>query len=112
MALEFFEVIHFTNFLLELIFQLGHVIFGEYKVFAGSDVDGSLFFGRAAGIAEVAANGLLHWFAAAKQPEDDEKGHHRRDEICVGDLPRATMMAAMAAFFLDDNDGTRFIHRI
>ena len=111
MALEFFEVIHFTNFLLELIFQLGHVVFREYKVFACSDVDRSLFFGRAAGIAEVAADGLLHRFAAAEQPEHDEKRHHGRDEISIGDLPRATVMATMAAFFLDDDDGTGFIHK-
>src|SRR3546814_6653759 len=41
----------------------------------------------------------------AEQPHQQEKGHHRGDEVGIGDLPRAAVMAAVRLFdhFLDDD---------
>src|SRR3546814_18211251 len=40
----------------------------------------------------------------AEQPHQEEEGHHRGDEVGIGDLPRAALMAAMRllAPLLDD----------
>ena len=62
------------------------------------------FLRRSGGILEISADGVLHLLAAVQQPEHDEQRHHGGHEIGVGHFPRAAMMAAVAAFFLDDDD--------
>ena len=52
----------------------------------------------ALGIVEVAGDGLLHLGRGVHQPEDDEEGHHGGDEVGVGDLPRAAVVAAVDDF--------------
>src|SRR3546814_19803667 len=53
--------------------------------------------GRREIVGEALALGLV---GRAQDPEQQEKGHHRRHEIGIGDLPGAAVMTAMA--FLDD----------
>src|SRR5208337_341575 len=64
------------------------------------------------GIFEIAAHRHLNLFAGVQQPENDKQCHHGRDKVGVGDLPGAAVMAAVAALFLQDDDGTRFIHDV
>ena len=110
LAFDLVEVAHLVDGALQLVFQLWHVVFGEKEVLAGAGDVRSQLFGGAVGILEVAADGLLYLLAGVEQPEDDEQSHHGGDEIGVGDLPGATVMAAVAGFFLEDDDGASFIH--
>ena len=110
MALELFEVLHLTNSFLQSLLQLGHVVFGENEILARARIESSFLIGRSAGIAKVSTDGLLHGLAATEQPEHDEQRHHGGDEIGIGDLPRAAMMAAVATFFLEDDNGPSFVH--
>src|SRR6185436_4342058 len=55
-------------------------------------------------VAEVSADGRLHFLPLSNQPEHQEERHHRRDEISVGDFPGATMMAAAVISLLADDD--------
>mgnify|MGYP004162852377 CR=1 FL=1 len=41
----------------------------------------------------------LGGLARTQQPQQQEKRHHRGDEVSVGDFPGAAMVPAMAAFF-------------
>src|SRR5260370_39350637 len=111
-VLESLEIVHFPNLLLELVLKLGHVVFGEEKVLGGASYGGSLFAGCAAGISEIASHGLLNGLTGAHQPEDDKERHHGGYEIGVGNLPRAAMMTAVAAFLFEDDDGASFVHGI
>ena len=47
-----------------------------------------------------------------QQPQHDEQRHHRGDEIGVSDFPCAAVMAAVAAFFLEDDDGACLVHSL
>jgi len=100
----------FANLLFQLGFQLGHVVFGEGEILAGTLHGRSNFRGGAGGIFKISAYRFLHFFAGTEQPEHDEQGHHGGNEIGVGDLPGAAVMASVAAFFLEDDDGTSFVH--
>ena len=92
----------FSNLVLELV----HVVFGRWRRFSPRPVDGAAgLFAVARGIVEVAGDGFFDLLAGVQQPEDDEERHHGGDEVGVGDLPRAAVMAAVADFFLDDDDG-------
>ena len=62
--------------------------------------------GSAGGILEISADRLLHLLAAVQQPQHDEQRHHGGDEIRVGHLPGAAVVAAMRHLLLDD-DGSR-----
>ena len=42
---------------------------------------------------------LLLFAGCVQQPQQQEKRHHRGDEVGVGDFPGAAMVPAMAAFF-------------
>ena len=70
------------------------------------------FSAVAGGILEISADGLLDLLAGAEQPEHDEQGHHGGDEIGVGHFPRTAVMAAVASFFLDDDDGAGSVHGV
>ncbi len=70
------------------------------------------FLGVAGGVFEVSANGFLNLLAGVEEPEDDKEGHHGGDEIGVGDLPCAAVVAAVATFFLEDDDGASFVHDV
>ena len=108
-ALELFEIRHLPHRLLQLFFQLGHVIAGQDEIFAGALHVGANFLRSSCGIFEVSADGDLNLFAAVKQPQNDEERHHGGNEVGIGYLPCAAMMAAMAAFFLQDDDGAGFL---
>src|SRR5690606_40805015 len=41
----------------------------------------------------------------AEEPHHQEKGHHRGDEVRVGDLPRATVMGRVPLVDAADDDG-------
>ena len=57
-------------------------------------------------VLEITADGLLHFFARAQQPKDDEERHHGRDEIGVSHFPSPAMLViVMAGFFANDDDG-------
>ena len=73
---------------------------------------GADFLGVAGGVFEISANGFLNLLAGVEKPENDKERHHGGDEIGVGDLPCAAMVAAVAAFFLEDDDGTSFVHDV
>jgi hypothetical protein len=47
----------------------------------------------------------------AEQPEQQKKGHHRRHEVGIGNLPGAAVMTAMALGddLLDDDDLGRLV---
>ena len=68
------------------------------------------FLEVAGGVFEVSADGFLNLLAGVEQPEDDEERHHGGDEIGIGDFPGAAVMAAVATFFLEDDDGASFVH--
>ena len=53
---------------------------------------------------------LLRLRGGVQQPHQQEERHHGGDEIGVGDLPGAAVMAAVPAFFLNDDDGPGFVH--
>jgi len=100
---------------LQLVFGFCHVLFGQFEILACSGhIASSLvqFFQTAsgllpgsAGIFEITADRYLNRLAAVRQPQNDEQRQHGGDKAGVGDLPGAAMMTAMAAFFLDDDDG-------
>ncbi len=88
--------------------------------FSSLEFTGSLFgalavstfeFGGTGGIFEVTGHCLLDRLAGVHEPENDKQRHHRRNKIGVGNLPGAAVMAAVAAFLLDDDDGLS-CHRV
>ena len=91
-------------------FSLGMLSSGESKVFSRALHVGANLLRGAGRIFEISANCLLHLLAAVEQPEHDEQCHHGGDKVGIGDFPRAAMMAAVAAFFLEDDDGAGFVH--
>src|SRR4030095_15018210 len=60
-------------------------------------------------VLEVLGDGGLHRVVLAHDPEHDEERPHRGDEVGVGDLPGAAMMAAAVALLLDDPDPDLFV---
>src|SRR5208282_2808166 len=100
---------------LQLVFEFPHVLLGQLKILARSgqvasgllrsDQTASGLLPGSTGIFEVTANGHLNRLAGVRQPQHDKQCHHGRDEVGIGDLPGAAVMTAMAAFFLDDDDG-------
>src|ERR1019366_136225 len=109
-AFQAFEIRHLLHGLLQLFFQAGHVVVSEDEVLARSGHVGSDFLGVAGGVFEISANGFLNLLAGAEEPENDKERHHGGDEIGVGDLPCAAVVAAVATFLLEDDDGASFIH--
>ena len=89
----------------KLFFQFRHVVAYEDEVFSRAHHVGADFFRGSGGIFEISADGFLNLLAGVEQPEDDEERHHGGDEVGVGDFPRAAVVAAVAAFFLEDDDG-------
>src|SRR5579875_1206337 len=100
---ELVEVGHLANGFFQLVFDLFQVVLGN---FLGWQFLESGQLGGARRVLEVAADGLLYGLAGVHQPEHDEQGHHRGDEIGISNLPGAAVVAAMTAFAFDD-DGLR-----
>ena len=98
------EIRNLANRFLQLFLQRCHIIFGQHEIFALAHHVAANFLRSSGGILEISADGVLHLLAAVQQPEPDEQGHHGGDEIRVGHFPRAAMVAAVAALFLDDDD--------
>ncbi len=98
------EVRHLANRFLQLFLQRFHIVFGQHEIFALAHHVAADFLRRSGGILEISADGVLHLLAAVQQPEHDEQRHHGGDEVRVGHFPRAAVMAAVAALFLDDDD--------
>src|ERR1039458_1054257 len=92
-AFQAFEIRHLLHGLLQLFFQAGHVVVSEDEVLARSGHVGSDFLGVAGGVFEISANGFLNLLAGAEEPENDKERHHGGDEIGVGDLPCAAVVA-------------------
>ena len=109
---EFFEVLALLDLLLEFLFQLLQLFL--VRVGNGCGAISSSRHGGAEqsrsslGIVEVSGDSFLDFFAGAHEPEDDEERHHGGNEVGVGHLPCAAMVAAVTDDFLDDDDGLRF----
>ena len=88
----------------KLLLELLHVVVRNDGAARGADDVPAGFLGRAVRIAKIAADRILNFLAGVQQPQHDEQRHHGGHEIRIGDFPRAAMMAAVAAFFLDDDD--------
>ena len=112
-VVQVFEIRHFFHGLLELFFEHGHVIASDAEIFAGAGHTGAGFAAAAAGVVEIPGNGFFDRFrGGTDQPEHEEECHHGGNEIGVSDLPGATVMSAVSAFFLEDDDGARFVHNL
>ena len=107
-AFELFEIRHLPHGVLQLFFELGHIVTGEDKIVTRALHVGPDFPGSSSGIFEISADRDLNLFAAIEQPQDDEQGHHGGDEIGIGNLPRAAMVSTVAALLFEDDDGARF----
>ena len=57
--------------------------------------------GFSGGIVEISCHRLAHMLAGIHEPEDDEERHHRGDEVGVGDLPRAAVVAVRGELFCE-----------
>jgi hypothetical protein len=101
---QFVEIGDLAYGLLQFVFQLRHVVLGDSEALPGPFHGAADFLGRAGGIAEIAADRLLD-VLAAEQPQDYKQRHHGGHKIRVGDFPGSAVVASMAAFFLDDDDG-------
>src|SRR5208337_322055 len=99
------EVVDALDTLLQLLFELRHVLLDRLQLLARPGQAASGFLPGSAGIFEVPADRHLNRLTAVHQPQHDEQRHHGRDEVGIGNLPRTAVMAAMAAFFPDDDDG-------
>ena len=103
---RFSRLLMLLNAFLQLLFEFRHVLLGQLRNFRRAPVRlRANFLGGAGRIFEIAADCNLKLLAAVHEPQHDEERHHGGDEIGIGYLPRATVMAAVAAFFLDDDDG-------
>ena len=60
------------------------------------------------GIQEISADGLLHFFAGAQQPQNNEQRHHRRDEVRVRDFPGSAVPVIVIPGVLPHDDDRRF----
>lgn len=79
-------------------------VLGNTKTFSSPLHIAADFFGCARGVPKIAADRFLNLFAAAEQPQDNEQSHHCRYEIRVRHFPGATVVSAMAAHLLyNDN---------
>jgi hypothetical protein len=107
---QLFDIRNFPNRLLQLLLQLAPVVFGDDEILAGTLHIAPRFFRCSGRILEITADGHLYFFTRIQEPQDDEKRHHRRHEIRIGNPPRLATVAAMATAFLDYDDG-RFRRR-
>ena len=61
-------------------------------------------------VAEVAGDAGLDRLALPDDPHDEEEGHHRGDEVGVGHLPGAAVVAVPVALLLLDDDDRSVLH--
>jgi hypothetical protein len=80
------------------------------EVFPRAHHVGADFFRSSGWILEISPDRDLNLLTGVQQPENNEQRHHGGDEVRVGHLPGAAMMAAVATFFLEDHDGPGAIH--
>jgi len=109
---------HVFHRLLDLLFQLRHVVFFQVDSTSCTLRPAPLVFAFSAGIQEITANHLLRLLAGIQQPQDNEQRHHRSYEIGVRDFPRPAVMRGVPPSLFDDNDrrmwrgcGIRLFHR-
>ena len=80
----------------DFLFQVLHVVYLDLHRLARAGDSGPYHFSFSTRVAKIAAHRLLHALTAAEQPQHDEQGHHRSDEVGIGDFPCPAMMSAMA----------------
>src|SRR5882762_7950344 len=112
MIFQLIEIRNLAHGALQRIFQFRHVVFCNCKTHAGALLVAADLVGYPGGVLEIAAHGFLDLNAAVHQPKYDEQSHHGGHEVGVGHFPCASMVSAMPAYFLDDDNRWLSAHGI
>jgi len=93
-----------SHLVLQFLLQSRHIVLGQRQRLARTLHIAANLFRRSGRIFEIPSHCNLSLLAAVQQPEHNEQRHHGGHEIRIGDFSRASMVAAVAATFLDHDD--------
>src|SRR5262249_33923113 len=104
------KVRYLPNGLLQLLFELLHVVLAHDEVVARANHIAANALRGSGRVLKISTHGFLDLLTAVHQPQHDEQSHHGRHKIRITNLPGAAMMACVTTAILDDDNRAAFVH--